>query len=743
MSVIADLLIKSSQELFGDAIKSALEFVGLITWQQARWIRAADAYKEKSERLHSVIYPISTQDKKIDVRDIYTHLYFLRKPAAQQVYDETAIAKIVKKRGRHQLAEGERVRASDVLIKHPKLFVLGQPGSGKTTLLRKAFLAGLEGDLPDQRLPVFVELRNLNLNPGWTLIDLIVQQFDVCNFPEKEIQPFLEWMLKNGRLYVLIDGLDEVPQEEKRRSAIHKDIENFTTKYDKCRYIVSSRIAATTLTLRDFEYIEIADFDRAQIEEFAQSWFKPDEDITQRFIQTVVDDDNNSYAALTINPLLLSMLCNGFEKPRELPKERGPLYRHLTQHILYEREKHKDGLDSGRDGTFASLSLTQKTKLLAHVAFHGFIDEKLVWEQKDLAQQLTVALRSVANLEARDDLAFLMQVVTQSGLFVERAKKHYTFAHLTFQEFYTAEYITSGGLPYAELIEKYGEDPRWREVILLVASLLTKPAPVKEFFAAFIVKLNAIVADNVKLQAVINRDAIIMKKASQSRRALAVRLYLLASALDGARDRVFALDSAIASARARAFAIDSAIDSARARAIASTRARVSALARASTRANTRVRAITRVITSTRASTGIRASVLAPALALDYSLIWSELSALNAFSEDVAHDQIQNLGLRQLEFVRQHAALRQDDVLVQQIEKAQHFVEEKNWSVLEKLLDELNVSLQGSTPDLDAQELERLARYAEQLNLCIDCLQLARMSPQQRDAIYDQLLVGES
>ena len=67
----------------------------------------------------------------------------------------------------------------------------------------------------------------------------------------------------------------------------------------------------------------------------------------------------------------------------------------------------------------------------------------------------------------------MQAVIDQHGLFVEQAQKVYSFAHLTFHEYYTARYVveneTSGTLP--RLIDHYA-DPRYRQVFLLTAELL-------------------------------------------------------------------------------------------------------------------------------------------------------------------------------------------------------------------------------------------------------------------------------
>jgi hypothetical protein len=83
----------------------------------------------------------------------------------------------------------------------------------------------------------------------------------------------------------------------------------------------------------------------------------------------------------------------------------------------------------------------------------------------------------------------LRAIVAQHGLFLERARDIYSFAHLTFQEYFTARYVVEnearGTLP--RLIEHY-DDFRYREVFLLTAAQLPDAS---EFLALFVKRLVA------------------------------------------------------------------------------------------------------------------------------------------------------------------------------------------------------------------------------------------------------------
>ena len=92
--------------------------------------------------------------------------------------------------------------------------------------------------------------------------------------------------------------------------------------------------------------------------------------------------------------------------------------------------------------------------------------------------------------EPVDNEAILKAIESQHGLLVERAQAIYSFSHLTFHEYFTARYIIEH--PSDRLFREYtahATDSRWREVLLLTASMLDVDNA-KLFFDCFIQTLD-------------------------------------------------------------------------------------------------------------------------------------------------------------------------------------------------------------------------------------------------------------
>lgn len=111
--------------------------------------------------------------------------------------------------------------------------VLGQPGAGKSTFLRKTgleALKGKKGGFKHNCIPVFIELKSFT-SSQIEIEKIIVEEFKICGFPSSE--QFIAKALEQGKLLILLDGLDEVPTVN--TNEVISKIQNFVDRYDKNR----------------------------------------------------------------------------------------------------------------------------------------------------------------------------------------------------------------------------------------------------------------------------------------------------------------------------------------------------------------------------------------------------------------------------------------------------------------------------------------------------------------------------
>jgi predicted NACHT family NTPase len=436
-------------------------------WEHVRWEQAAAQYRERMLRLYSKIKMFGSP-RPTDLDGIYTNLHILDKPSASRRFDITQI-----KKDPEPLKKAERINGLE-LVSHPdydRLFLLGKPGAGKTTFLRYLTLQAIKGRI--EAIPMFVTLKEW-ADSGKELMPFLVQQFEICNFPDAEL--FIRHTLVQGKALVLFDGLDEVQQENNQRKHMIKNLQDFSDQYLDSQMVVSCRIAATNYSFKRFTDVEVADFDEAQVRTFVTRWFGEDDKQRDAFFAEYNKEEHRGLRDMGRVPLLLSLLCLTFEQRLSFPPNRGELYEEAID-ILLSKWDELQGTE--RDEVYQHLSKKRKKQVLSQVAFETFTQDDYFIKQNKLANLLTEAVCTLLTSDQDipqeiDGEDILKAIEAHHGILVERAYQIYSFAHLSFQEYFTARFIATNTTEESlhSLFQEHLTDSRWREVFLLTASLL-------------------------------------------------------------------------------------------------------------------------------------------------------------------------------------------------------------------------------------------------------------------------------
>jgi DNA-binding CsgD family transcriptional regulator len=369
-----------------------------------------------------------------------------------------------------RLGLGDRIKRNpgfEVANSNSKLVILGKPGSGKTTFIRHLTIDWCKGSYQSDLVAVLVELRRIR-DTDWKLTDSICKELEL---KEDQLVIFLE----QGKLLILMDGLDEVPTNELRRE-VQDQLQKLAKDYPKNRFILTCRTQIIVSIPDGFTSVEVADFNEEQVGQFVKNWFKASgqsaievEQRWERFNNVI--DKRKALKELTVTPVLLSLMCLVFQDEGAMPLDMTWLYKKGIQLLLNKWNDGKaiDGWEVGSEA-YRQLNVEQKEALLAEIAAHKFENPNnfVLFQQEEIVTQITKYLGLSNDV---DGIAVLKSIEAQHGLLIERADELWSFSHLTFQEHFTVQWLTK--LSTEQLSEKI-TNQQWQGV---VKQLVTSQQP--------------------------------------------------------------------------------------------------------------------------------------------------------------------------------------------------------------------------------------------------------------------------
>ncbi|MFG6105294.1 NACHT domain-containing protein [Leptothoe sp. EHU-05/26/07-4] len=470
---------------------------------------------------------------------IYTAVKFLRDSDLKYFSTLDNLEELYRQAGNRRFRVGEDERQDGLTTANNEqyLMVLGGPGVGKSTFLRKLGLEALEKRLAHDVVPICIELKSFK-SEEMSLQQAIAKELEISGFPYAE--SLVESMLSDGKMLILLDGLDEVPS--KQVDGVIEQIRNFCDRHSQNRFVTSCRIAAYKGGFNRFADVTMAEFDDEQIEQFVHRWFSSELDVesgtSKEFWKLIEQPENKSAKELAQTPLLLIFLCLVYDRSQSLPPVRSTLYGKALNILLedWAAEKRIE-----RDPIYQGFHADLEKVLLSEIAYQSFKDDQLFFSQQDLTERITQFLADTLDGPKHlDGAAVLKAIEVQQGILVERATNAYSFSHLTLQEYLTALYISSKW-DIQEFVSEHLTDERWREVFLLTAGLAGTRS--HELLLAMERQANVLTGES-EFQGLLQWATSLSDSSWLSVKSLASRAWLLASVSNivSNRERDRALD---------------------------------------------------------------------------------------------------------------------------------------------------------------------------------------------------------
>ncbi|QDL10900.1 hypothetical protein DP113_25945 [Brasilonema octagenarum UFV-E1] len=373
----------------------------------------------------------------------------------------------------------ERLPVQEGLRKYSETHVLlvGRPGSGKSTALARLLLEEAENSViaseakrnvrqacpkdsaisPTTATPILVELRQYN-----TSVLELIQNFLLRHDPNLTFDSeTLKTWLRQGQFLLLLDGLNELPNEDARR-----ELKTFCQNYPHTPMIFTTRDLGVGGDLGIKKKLEMQPLTEEQMQEFVRAYLpEQGEEMLRRL--------GGRLREFGQTPLLLWMLCELFKITGNVPPNLGLVFRCFAQ--SYDGKIKDDVPVSGESRRWWQ-------ELLQHLAFAMMQAEtptelRVTIERQEAQAIFTKFLEGKVDYPASRAREWLEDLL-KHHLIQIASNQQIEFRHQLLQEYYAAECLLQQlpKISNEKLKRDYLNYLKWTEPLALMLALVDKEA---------------------------------------------------------------------------------------------------------------------------------------------------------------------------------------------------------------------------------------------------------------------------
>ncbi|MEU0917103.1 NACHT domain-containing protein [Streptomyces cyaneofuscatus] len=371
-------------------------------------------------------------------------------------------------------------RIDTLLTDRPRVLLRGDAGAGKTTLLwwlaAHASARTLDDDLAPLNglVPFVVPLRTLRAKGG-TFPGPAELSGSAGLVVDAAPEGWAGRVLASGRALLLVDGLDEVPPEDREQA--HDWLSQLLRRYPETRCVATVRPLAVEpdwLRSEGFAELRLLPMRNEDVRAFVTSWHRAarlsEQDDADRLDELQQDlsrqfDQNPTLRDLARTPLLCAVIC-ALHRRRDgfLPETRWELYRSALEMLLGRRDQRRR--IGGPEGI--ELGIEESTQLLQRIAVWLAREGQSEFTRAQALRQLARALAGMERVSAQGPPErILTQLLNRSGLLQERTDDTYQFIHRTFQDYLAAKELIEDD--HLNELLRHEDDAAWQDVILLAS----------------------------------------------------------------------------------------------------------------------------------------------------------------------------------------------------------------------------------------------------------------------------------
>ncbi|AXK36135.1 NACHT domain-containing protein [Streptomyces armeniacus] len=374
--------------------------------------------------------------------------------------------------------------ADRALAGRDRVLLRGVAGSGKTTLVQWLAVTTARQDTARQdtarqdtppgmthllgRVPFVLPLRTLTRGGAELPVPDRFLAATSCLVAGSQPPGWADRVLDAGRGLLLVDGIDEVPEEERERT--RRWLRDLVTAFPGNLWLVTSRPSAVRedwLDADGFTELSLAPMHRPDVAAFVHRWHRAagaDPALGEALLTSV--RGKQDLGRLATNPLMCGLICALHRERRGfLPRGRKALYDAALSMLLERRDRERD---MHRPGGI-DLDEESQTELLQKLAYWLIRNGRAEMDQSDAVELLARVLPSMPQVSAQGSVEEIFRhLLVRSGLLREPAPNGVDFIHRTFQDYLGArEAVEERDF---DLLIRHAHLDQWEDVLRMAVA---------------------------------------------------------------------------------------------------------------------------------------------------------------------------------------------------------------------------------------------------------------------------------
>jgi predicted NACHT family NTPase len=364
-----------------------------------------DAYLKKQIDRFSTVKTIIGSNRPINLLELYVNLFLTE-------------------HGQKRPNQSRRsIRDEDFLqiaLKEKNIVLTAIAGAGKSMLMRYLYFQFLSDQ--QEKLPIFLELRDLNEYPEKDLQDILLEKLRVYINSFKLEQ--LEYALAKGLVALFLDGFDEIDYDHRIKRS--REINKLSTRFRDVIILVSSRPSETFRGWDNFFEYTLDKFSEQQVRLLVAK-IPYDIDSKNVFLRKLDSGLYRTHREFLVNPLLTLMMLITLEQFAEVPAKIHLFYEYAFEALFVRHDASKSGgFQRKRQVT---LPLDDYRRLFSYFCTISYLKEMFTFSDTAILGNIQVSIdASQIEAEKNNMLADLIQctcMIVKDGL-------DYVFSHRSF-----------------------------------------------------------------------------------------------------------------------------------------------------------------------------------------------------------------------------------------------------------------------------------------------------------------------